>query len=84
MILQTIKAKILGGDSKPWQMSGATGISHKVKVFVEDAIFVCKVADVSLVQLAQEHKGKELMVDFELLSQNDKPVLNILRIQPPK
>jgi len=84
MIVSNVKAKILGGESKPWQMSGNTGVSHKVKVFVEDAIFVCKVADASLVQLAQEHKGKDLVVDFELLSQSDKPVLNILRIQPPK
>jgi hypothetical protein len=61
------EAKVLSAESKPYDVNGNTGTSHKVRLLVGSAIYPCKTTPEVVKQL-QDYIGDDVNVSIEFTS----------------
>jgi len=69
MKVETV-AKILSAESKPYNMNGNEGISHRVRILVDGEIFACKSSANQVAQL-KEHINEEGDVTLSFTSRKE-------------
>jgi len=83
MLVDNQKATVLSAESKPYDIDGNKGVSHKVRLFIKDSIFPAKADEQSVIN-AKQHVGKEVTVDLNFTSIKEKPDVSLVRIHPTK
>jgi len=75
-----LTGKILSAESKPYNIQGNEGVSHKVRALVGDEIFSLKATE-SLVKEAEEHIANgEVTLQVDLTSPKENVKLTLARI----
>lgn len=73
-------AKLLSAESKPYNVDGNSGTSHKIRLNIEGEIFVCK-SDEAQVQAMKEHIGKEGNATIEVISRKENMALKLMSFE---
>lgn len=74
------KGTVLSADSKPYDIDGNKGISHKVRLLIGHEIFNLKTTE-SFVTLANSRRGKEVNVTISLTSPRELAKLELVGIE---
>lgn len=70
-------AKLLSAESKPYNVDGNSGTSHKIRLNIYGEIFVCK-SDEAQVQEMKEYIGKEGNAIIEVISRKENMALKLM------
>lgn len=74
------KAKVLSAESKPWDMNGMKGTSHKVRFLIDTEIFPCKTTE-QLVQQFSTMTGKDVTVELDFTSVKEDPGVTLVGLK---
>jgi len=67
----TAKGKILTAESKPYDVNGNKGVSHKVRILFDTAIFPCKASEKQVTDLQKQLlKDLQCTVEFTSIKEN--------------
>lgn len=74
------KAKVLTAESRPYNVNGNTGVSHRIRVNVEGEIFECKSSPEQVTSF-QQYVGKEGTVVLGLESRKENLTMQVLEFE---
>jgi len=77
MLVKT-KAKVLSAESKPYDMDGNKGVSHKVRFFIEDSIYPAKTDEATVLRF-KNLVGKDVTVELNFTSVRENPAVALIR-----
>jgi len=64
----TTEARLISAESKPWEIEGRSGVSHKVRVLVDTDVFVLKATEQDVARcneyIEEENTSGELTIDL--------------------
>lgn len=76
----TTQAKLLTAESRPYNVDGNTGTSHKIRLNIEGEIYVCK-STAEQVQALQSHIGNEGTAVLKVLSRREQMSLQLVSFE---
>jgi len=76
----TAKARLLTAESKPYEMNGNSGISHRLRFSVDGEIYVCK-SNADEVQKLHDRVGHEGTAHFKFESRKENLTLKLVSFE---
>lgn len=73
-------AKLLSAESKPYEFSGNKGVSHKIRLSIEDEIYVCKSTETQVSSL-REKVGEEGEAVVKVVSRKETLSLELVSFE---
>jgi len=74
------KAQLLTAESKPYEMNGNSGISHRIRFNVSGEIFVCKATPAQVDEMKQ-YQGQEGTATFKFESRKENLTLRLVSFE---
>jgi len=75
-----VKGKLLTAESKPYNVDGNTGTSHKIRVNVEGEIYVCK-STADQVSSMKKFEGKDGVLVLKINSRKENMSLELVSFE---